>query len=128
MYFSLINVQAYWCSAVEECLDGPDPASGLAALYQSNVAQLADLTRLVRGDLSGLARRGLAALITIDVHARDIVGQLSNKGAKSTADFEWQMQLRYYWENDDLVVRQVSSWTEDPACPLFLQHRLAAQH
>lgn len=38
----------------------------------------------------------------------DIVGQLSAKGAKSTSDFEWQMQLRYYWENDDLVVRQVS--------------------
>jgi len=55
---------------VEERLDGPDPAGGLAELYQSNVAQLSDLTRLVRGDLSGLARRSLAALITIDVHAR----------------------------------------------------------
>lgn len=32
--------------------------------------QLSDLTRLVRGDLSSLARRSLAALITIDVHAR----------------------------------------------------------
>jgi hypothetical protein len=37
----------------------------------------------------------------------DIVGQLQAKGASSTSDFEWQMQLRYYWEGDDLVVRQV---------------------
>ena len=40
----------------------------------------------------------------------DIVGQLQAKGASSTADFEWQMQLRYYWEEDDLVVRQVRAW------------------
>ncbi len=49
----------------------------------------------------------MAALITIDVHARDIVGALVDKGVTSITDFEWQMQLRYYWENDDLIVRQV---------------------
>ncbi|KAI8465887.1 MAG: dynein heavy chain 7 [Monoraphidium minutum] len=101
--------QAYWCSAVEERLDGEDPAGGLAEFYEANVHQLSELTRLVRGELSGLARKGLAALITIDVHARDIVGQLQAKGAASTTDFEWQMQLRYYWEADDLVVRQVNA-------------------
>jgi len=37
----------------------------------------------------------------------DIVGQLAAKGASSTGDFEWQMQLRYYWQGDDLVVKQV---------------------
>ena len=34
------------------------------------------LTALVRGDLTDLSRRVLAALITIDVHARDIVDSL----------------------------------------------------
>ena len=35
------------------------------------------LTALVRGQLSKLHRKILAALITIDVHARDIVEQLA---------------------------------------------------
>jgi hypothetical protein len=63
----------------------------------------------VRGDVSTLARRLLAALITIDVHSRDIVSDLLSKGTSSTDEFEWQMQLRYYWEDDDLIVRQVRS-------------------
>jgi dynein heavy chain len=74
---------------------------------QLNVRQLAELTRLVRGDLSNLGRRLLAALITIDVHSRDIVGSLLAKATSSVNDFEWQMQLRYYFEEEDLVVRQV---------------------
>lgn len=74
---------------------------------QTSVQQVGELTRLVRGDVSSLARRLLAALITIDVHSRDIVSSLLSKGTSSTEEFEWQMQLRYYWEDDDLVVRQV---------------------
>lgn len=83
-------------------------------LPQVNVKQLSDLTKLVRGSLSNLSRRVLAALITIDVHARDIIGVLVAKRVSSTNDFDWQMQLRYYWEEEDLVVRQVrlcGGWT-----------------
>ncbi|GBF88264.1 dynein heavy chain axonemal protein, partial [Raphidocelis subcapitata] len=96
--------QVYWCAAVEERLSAPDPAAGLSELHAANVEQLADLTRLVRGDLSALARHSLGALITIDVHARDVVGQLAEKGVSSVGAFDWSMQLRYYWESDDLVV------------------------
>lgn len=69
--------------------------------------QLADLTRLVRGELSPLHRRIIAALITIDVHARDIVDSLHSGSVADLNDFQWQMQLRYYFENEDVVVRQV---------------------
>jgi dynein heavy chain len=74
---------------------------------QENIKALADLTRLVRGDLSGLHRRIIAALITIDVHARDIVMDLVKRGTKDINEFQWQMQLRYYLESEELVVRQV---------------------
>ena len=74
---------------------------------QENIKALAELTRLVRGDLSGLHRRIIAALITIDVHARDIVMDLIKRRTKDVNEFEWQMQLRYTMENEDLVVRQV---------------------
>ena len=74
---------------------------------QENIKALAELTRLVRGDLSGLHRRIIAALITIDVHARDIVMDLIKRRTKDVNEFEWQMQLRYTMENEDLIVRQV---------------------
>jgi dynein heavy chain len=74
------------------------------------VRQLSGLTRLVRGELSGLHRRSLAALITIDVHARDIVADLVKRGTKDVNEFEWQMQLRYYLENEDVAIRQVRVW------------------
>lgn len=62
---------------------------------------------MVRGELSGLHRRIMAALITIDVHARDIVDHMWRNNVCDINDFNWQMQLRYYFENEDLIVRQV---------------------
>jgi hypothetical protein len=86
-------------------------ASALRWCLQVNVQQLAALTKLVRGELSQLARRALVALITVDVHARDIVESLVVKRVSSAMGFDWQMQLRYYWEEDDLVVRQVGGFS-----------------
>ena len=54
---------------------------------QDNIKALADLTRLVRGELSGLHRRIVAALITIDVHARDIVMDLIKRQTRCV--FVW---------------------------------------
>ena len=75
---------------------------------EGSITALAALTRLVPGNLSALHRRIIAALSTIDVHARDIVMDLIKRRTKDVNEFEWQMQLRYAMENEDLVVRQVS--------------------
>lgn len=69
-------VQAYWCVGVEECLAAPSPAAALGQYLSSCSQQLGALTRMVRTSLPDLHRRTLAALITIDVHARDIVDNL----------------------------------------------------
>jgi dynein heavy chain len=42
------------------------------------------------------------------VHARDIVDELKKEQALSTSDFNWQKQLRYYFEEDDTcVIKQI---------------------
>jgi len=52
---------------------------------------------LVRGDQSKLARQTLSAVVTIDVHNRDVVMQLRDSTVASSKDFAWIQQLRYYW-------------------------------
>jgi dynein heavy chain len=41
--------------------------------FEANEQQLATLTELVRGKLTNLQRKIIVALVTTDVHARDIV-------------------------------------------------------
>ncbi|KAK9823491.1 hypothetical protein WJX72_003121 [[Myrmecia] bisecta] len=107
----LILCQIFWCQGVERCLAEKDTAAALAAYLKHNITQLSGLTRLVRGKLDPLHRRSLAALLTIDVHARDIVEQLLSDKVDDANAFAWQMQLRYTWSEtaDDVVIRQVNA-------------------
>jgi dynein heavy chain len=54
------------------------------------------------------------ALVTTDVHARDIVEDLIKDNVSSIYDFAWQKQLRYYWDEEyegrgDCLVKQISA-------------------
>jgi dynein heavy chain, axonemal len=87
----------YWTSEVTTALQ-----SGAAALKEASVKldnQLKDIVVLVRGKLSGLQRKTLGALTTIDVHNRDVVSKMVELGTHDPMDFEWMSQLRYYWED-----------------------------
>lgn len=48
------------------------------------------------------------ALITIDVHAQDVVRSLIEEKVLDPTDFSWLAQLRYYWE-DDVIVRIINA-------------------
>ncbi|KAF6265909.1 dynein heavy chain 2 [Scenedesmus sp. NREL 46B-D3] len=75
----------------------------LAAFLERCTADLMDLTDLVQGQLSEAQHLTLGALITMDVHARDVVQELVDADLKRVTDFEWVSRLRYYWR-DDVVV------------------------
>lgn len=57
--------------------------------YDLNESQLAQLTELVRGKLTSLQRKIIVALVTTDVHARDIVEGLLKDNVSSIYDFGW---------------------------------------
>ena len=76
-------------------------------------SQLDELARQVGGKLSSLERKTLVALITGDVHNRDITSQMVEEEVRSINSFTWQMQLRFYWDvdEDETIVRQTNSKT-----------------
>lgn len=41
------------------------------------------------------------SLVTVDVHARDIIEELKVENVSSIQDFRWQKQLRYYFNEED---------------------------
>ena len=76
-----------------------------------SLKQIDAMVDLVRQPLDKLQRCLLGAMLTIDVHARDVVRALVAKNVSSLSDFEWTKQLRYYWEEkeDDIYAKQTNS-------------------
>ncbi|XP_061882783.1 dynein axonemal heavy chain 6 [Entelurus aequoreus] len=93
--------QMMWCKDMEACLEGDhDHFAALQTFELTNFDRLNALAALVRGQLPSLHRNIITALITVDVHARDIVTDLVQQKVDNGDNFEWQRQLRYYWDLD----------------------------
>ena len=99
----------YWTKITEEEYLAPDAEGDMDDWYQSNLAQLDELIQLIRGSLAPNKRKTLVALVTQDVHYRDIVEQLSIERVESISDFKWAQQLRFYMIDESVSARQVNS-------------------
>ncbi|XP_074775748.1 dynein axonemal heavy chain 3 [Athene noctua] len=95
----------YW---TEEVSDAIRKGTLPDFLEKSNL-QIGDIVELVRGKLSSGARLTLGALTVIDVHARDVVAKLVEDKITDLNDFQWISQLRYYWEEKDVIVRMITT-------------------
>lgn len=42
--------------------------------------------------------------------ARDVVAQLSSDGVNSLDDFKWISQLQYYWRDNDVMLRMITTY------------------
>jgi dynein heavy chain, axonemal len=97
-----------WCRDVTEILEGDfDRFEALADFEKQSFKNLNKLAQLVRQELPELLRMSLVSLITIDVHARDIITEMVRIKVNDSANFEWVKQQRYYWDTeiDNSVVR-----------------------
>lgn len=106
----LMVSQIYWTKDVTECLEAEDTIAALGAYETKLKAQLAGSAGLARGKLAKLVRKVLGAMITIDVHARDIVTNMIKQNCTDQKQFEWTKQLRYSWDEDlDTCVVRMSN-------------------
>jgi dynein heavy chain len=92
---ALLICQVNWTLDTEAFIDNLDD------YYRLSLKQLTELTSLIRDpDLADQTRRTLVALITQDVHNRDIVEELMEIEGITKEDFSWSKQLRFYMEGD----------------------------
>ncbi|KAG6586851.1 Dynein heavy chain [Phytophthora cinnamomi] len=103
--------QMTWARSTEEALNSSNPVEEMHMWYKRNLYELNELIVKIRGDLTSLERKVIVALVTTDVHARDIVESLWTEKVDSVGNFIWQQQLRYYWDAqaDDVLIRHSDS-------------------
>jgi len=75
------------------------------------VSMLNKYAEMVRGQMTKLNRNKVVAIITIEVHARDVIDRMIKVGTTYVSDFEWMSQLRFYWDKDldDSIIKQTQS-------------------
>ncbi|XP_063222655.1 dynein axonemal heavy chain 6 isoform X2 [Bacillus rossius redtenbacheri] len=98
--------QIMWSLKVHNIFNRPTEEERLSAMADFetyNYDELNELAGMVRGKLRKLQRMVLCSLITIDVHARDIITELVKEKVHRDDSFEWLKQLRYYWDEDSMM-------------------------
>lgn len=55
-------------------------------------------SEIIRTNLTKMHRLKLVSLVTIEIHARDVIDKLAKSNATDVNSFEWLMQLRVYWD------------------------------
>lgn len=104
----LVICQINWTLDTEALLEN------LSDFYNMLLRQLSELTVMIRDpNLASLKRKTLIALITQDVHNRDIVESLAQaENGVTKDDFLWTQQLRFYKDGDfdtPVVAKQVNA-------------------
>ncbi|CAN0263791.1 unnamed protein product, partial [Ectocarpus sp. 12 AP-2014] len=96
-----------WARGTENALRSENAVAEMKEWFDIYVIELTKLIVRIRGNLSKLERKVIVALVTTDVHARDIIDELYDNKVDSLQNFTWQQQLRYYWDMDldDCLIR-----------------------
>ncbi|XP_071815449.1 dynein axonemal heavy chain 3-like isoform X3 [Apostichopus japonicus] len=83
--------------------------NGLKEYLDKCSLQIDEVVELIRGQLTKMARITLGALIVMDVHARDVVADLEHQQISDPSLFPWISQMRYYFEEQSVMVRMITS-------------------
>jgi dynein heavy chain len=99
---AIVGTQIWWTWRVEDVFRKVKAGNKYAMKQESakQTGDLNDLVDIIRTDLDSLARKKINTLIIVDVHARDIVDRFVRDSILDAKEFEWESQLRFYWQKD----------------------------
>ena len=98
----------FWTRETEEALT-LEKNAGLHKYAVKCDEQKQGLVNCVRGKLTRVERATIQALLVIEVHNQVITNEIRDKGVSEMSAFDWQAQLRYYWEDGNLWVKQTNA-------------------
>ncbi|KOX76420.1 Dynein heavy chain 7, axonemal [Melipona quadrifasciata] len=97
----------YWTLRIEESM--LFDVEGLKKYLKQCEAELNDIISLIRGKLSKQNRITLEALVTLDVHGKDVLASLYKEQVVKNTDFRWLCHLRYYWLEENMWAYMINS-------------------
>ncbi|PRP82215.1 dynein-1-alpha heavy chain, flagellar inner arm I1 complex, partial [Planoprotostelium fungivorum] len=107
---TLLGSQVWWTWEVEDTFQQIREGDKYAMkkLSAKLASRLIELVGEVRKDLTENDRIKVNTLIIIDVYQRDVIERFVKDSILDAREFEWESQLRYYWDKqiDDVQVRQ----------------------
>ncbi|XP_049764343.1 dynein axonemal heavy chain 2 [Schistocerca cancellata] len=86
--------------------------SPLKKLRRKQNQVLGKFSDAIRGSLTKIQRLKVVALVTIEIHARDVIDKMYRSNCMDVTAFEWLSQLRFYWDReiDDCIIRQTNTY------------------
>ncbi|XP_078713472.1 dynein axonemal heavy chain 10 [Lampetra fluviatilis] len=112
----LAGCQVWWTWEVEDAFikvvggggSGGGDKMAVKDLAERLHLQIDELVTRIAQPLERNDRKKINTVLIVDVHARDIVDAFVRDSIMDAREFEWESQLRFYWEReaDELSVRQ----------------------
>jgi dynein heavy chain len=110
---TLLGNQVWWTWDVEDAFKqiSEGDKHAMKNLSGKLAQKLNELVGFVRRDLSENDRAKVNTLIIIDVHSRDVIDRFVRDSILGEHEFEWESQLRYYWDRaiDDVIMKQCTA-------------------
>jgi|Transcript_26839 dynein heavy chain len=99
---ALLGSQIWWTWSVEDVFRKVKQGNKHAMKEESAAQTIAlnHLIDMIRSDPPSEIQKKVTTLIIIDVHARDIVDGFVRDSILDAKEFEWESQLRFYWDKN----------------------------
>lgn len=100
--------QIEFCERVKIAFASPDPLKALTILLNDENQSISTKNKVSQLNLSFVDRTKIHSLLSLDVLHRDIVNHLIATQTTSPDSHEWNIQIKYRWdeENKDVIIEQ----------------------